>query len=39
MLKEVGEDVTSELRWSPHNEGRDPVIAPRDNVVGRGVVN
>lgn len=39
VLEVIGEDVASELRRSPHDEGGDAVVAPGNNVVGRGVVD
>jgi hypothetical protein len=39
VLEEVGKNVTSKLRRPPHDKGGDAIVAPRDNVVGCGVVN
>lgn len=39
VLEEVGEDVPRKLRRAPHDKGGDAVVAPRDDVVGAGVVH
>lgn len=38
MLEVIREEVTGELRGSPHDEG-GVVVAPRDDMVREGIVN